>query len=246
MLVGTGRVADFERGAPTLKEFDTQALVLPGAEVLQLLSEIESDEMCEMLPPALHPTLPPVVCWSFYRFPETPWGEVNLAQTRIECRSGLRPRGLLVNAAIDNEAAAAALTSRFAFRVELADVSLRRGYDEVRGIVEYDGDVVLDIAARDPQPLGLSAIQFVSSIHPANTPKGFRLVQVDFDHAVTRAERGTPVLDEFDAEAWEAERIEPAYPISAAFCVADVTLPKLRFMCRPDVLAFEGTESVQS
>ena len=92
MLRGTASVTNFERGAPTLKDFDSEALVLPGASVLQVLYEIDSDDICEMMPPALHPTLPPVVSWSFYCFPETPWGEVNLAQTRLECRSGLRPR----------------------------------------------------------------------------------------------------------------------------------------------------------
>jgi len=244
MLRGTASVTNFDRGAPTLKDFDSEALVLPGASVLQVLYEIDSDDICEMMPPALHPTLPPVVSWSFYCFPETPWGEVNLAQTRLECRSGLRPRGLLVNAAIDNAAAGQALASRFGFRFERADVSLQRGYDEVRGQVGFGGDVVLDLAARDPHPLGLTTVQFVSSIHPAQTPAGFRLVQVDFDHSVERAERGDPVLDEFDAEAWGDERIEPSYPISAAFCLADVTLPKLRFVCRPDVMAFEGTEAV--
>jgi hypothetical protein len=244
MLQGTAKVSEFERGAPTLRDFDSEALVLPGASVLQALYEIDSVDMCEMLPPRLHPTLPPVVSWSFYRFPDTPWGEVNLAQTRIQCRSGLRPRGLLVNAAIDNAAAGEALASRFGFRFETAEVSLQHGYDEIRGQVEFDGDIVLDVAARDPQPLGLTTVQFVSNIHPAQTPSGFRLVQVDFEHAVERAEACEPVLDEFDAEAWGDERIEPSYPISAAYCVGDVTLPKLRFVCRPDVMAFEGTERV--
>jgi hypothetical protein len=244
MLVGTGNVADFERGAPKMIDLDTEALVLPGTHVLQVLSEIDSDDMCEMLPPALHPTLPPVVAWSFYHCPESPFGEFTLAQTRIECRSGLRPRGLLVNAATDNAKAADALATRFGFRIETADVSLHRGYDEVRGVVEYQDEVVLDIAARDTQPVGLESIQFVSSIHPASTPKGFRLVQVDFEHAVTRAERGEAVVDEFDGEAWEEERIEPTYPIAAGVCTADVTLAPLRFMCRADVMAFEGTEPV--
>ncbi|MCH2172004.1 acetoacetate decarboxylase family protein [Myxococcota bacterium] len=244
MLQGTANISDFERGAPSLADFETEALVLPRASVLQVLYEIDSDDMCALLPPALHPTLPPVVNWSFYRFPDTPWGEVNLAQTRLQCRSGLRPRGLLLNAAIDNEAAGAALASRFGFRSERAEVSLRIGYDEVRGQVEFDGDLVLDLGARDPQPLGATTVQFVSNVHPAQTPAGFRLVQVDFQHVVERAEACQPVLDEFDAEAWGDERIEPSYPISAAYCLADVTLPKLRFVCRPDVMAFEGTEPI--
>ena len=91
MLRGTGRVEDFEKVAPKMESLDTEALTFANAEVMQVLCEIYSDEACDLLPPALHPTLPPVVCWTVYRFPETEWGEVRLAQTRIECRSGLRP-----------------------------------------------------------------------------------------------------------------------------------------------------------
>ena len=115
MLQGTGRVEDFEKVAPTMESLDTEALTFADAEVMQVLCEIYSDDMCEMLPPALHPTLPPVVCWSVYRFPETEWGEVRLAQTRIECRSGLRPRGFLVSAVTDNPAAGRALSARFGY-----------------------------------------------------------------------------------------------------------------------------------
>jgi hypothetical protein len=30
--------------------------------------------------------------------------------------------------------------------------------------------------------------------------------------------------------------------VVATFAIADVTLPRLRYVCRPDVLAFFGTE----
>jgi hypothetical protein len=184
------------------------------------------------------------VCWSIYRFPETEWGEVRLAQTRIECRSGLRPRGLLVSAITDNPAAGRALSARFGYRIQDGLVGLRRGYDEIRAEIEIDGELVLDVGLRNPDRLEPSAVQFVSSVHPATTPRGFRLVQVDPTHTLERAKRGDPIVEEFEAEAWGDERIQPAYPISAIFGVGVVTLPKLRYVCRPDVLAFEGTEAL--
>jgi hypothetical protein len=49
----------------------------------------------------------------------------------------------------------------------------------------------------------------------------------------------------FDAGAWGDPRVQPVYPVSASLAVADVTLPRIRFLCRPDVLAFEGTEVVK-
>ena len=244
MLQGTGHVADFEKEAPRMESLDTEALGFANAEVMQVLCEIYSEDVCDLLPPALHPTLPPVVCWSIYRFPETEWGEVRLAQTRIECRSGLRPRGLLVSAVTDNPAAGRALAARFGFRIRDGVVGLRRSYDEIRAEVEIDGELVLDVGLRDPDRLDAGTIQFVSSIHPATTPRGFRLVQVDTRHDIERAERGDPIVEEFEADAWGDERIEPAYPISAIFGVGEVTLPKLRYVCRPDVMAFEGTEAL--
>jgi hypothetical protein len=33
--------------------------------------------------------------------------------------------------------------------------------------------------------------------------------------------------------------------VSASIAVADVTLPAIRYVCRPDVWAFEGTERVE-
>ncbi len=244
MLQGTGSVAEFEKGAPTMESLDTEALTFANAEVMQVLCEIYSDDVCDLLPPALHPTLPPVVCWSVYRFPETEWGEVRLAQTRIECRSGLRPRALLVSAVTDNPAAGRALQTRFGFRVRNGVVGIRRSYDEIRAEVEIDGELVLDVGLRDPGRLEPSVVQFVSSVHPATTPRGFRLVQVDLTHTLERAERGDPSVEEFEAEAWGDDRIQPAYPISAIFGMGEVTLPKLRYVCRPEVMAFEGTEKL--
>ena len=76
------------------------------------------------------------------------------------------------------------------------------------------------------------------------TPRGFRLVQVDTTHTLERAERGDPIVEEFEAEIWGDDRIQPAYPISAIFGIGEVALPKFRYVCRADVMAFEGTEAL--
>jgi hypothetical protein len=95
-----------------------------------------------------------------------------------------------------------------------------------------------------PTPLGKTDTQFVSSLHPAHTPKGFRLVQVDLEHAIHRAERGRVEILHFDAAAWGAPTIRPSHPLPGVVGRADVSIRPLRFVCRPDVLAFEGTQSV--
>ena len=96
MLVGSADPARFEKDAPTLSRFDAAALELRDCVFVQALSEIKAEGMCAMLPPALHPTLPPVVGWSAFEVPDSEWGAFRFAELRIECRSGLRPRGLLL------------------------------------------------------------------------------------------------------------------------------------------------------
>ncbi|MAG33791.1 MAG: hypothetical protein CL908_23165 [Deltaproteobacteria bacterium] len=242
MLVGVTDPVFFEEGAPLISDLAAKARCWEDCIFLQALTEIESGAMCEMLPPALHPTLPPVVGFSVFAVPDSEWGAFNLAQLRIECRSGLRPRGLLVSGVIDNEAAGRALAQSFGFRLRVGEVELERAYDETRVRVSREGRRMLETSMRAPQRIGESDPQFVSSLHPATTPRGFRLVQVDTEFAIRRAERAPLEIEMFDAEAWGEARIRPSLPLPGVVGIADITLRSIRFVCRPDVLAFEGTE----
>lgn len=244
MLVGCADPQACAETAPKLTGLDTEPVTLPGAGVLQVICEIDTAAMCELLPPALHPSLPPAVSWLVYDCPDTPWGAMKLAQTRLECRSGTRPRGFLVSAVCDNAKAAQALGGRWGYHVAFGEIGFRRSYDEVRAEVAIGGVEALAIGLRAPQPLGRGDIQFVAGMHPAHTPRGFRLVQCDPSHDDRDDQRGHPIVDAFEPGLWGDERIEPVYPVSGASCTADITLPRLRFLCRPDELAFTGTESV--
>ena len=245
MLVGLAAPDDRAQGAPTIPDLGTDEVTLENVEVFQLLCEIDAGTAEEMLPPALHPTLPGVVTWLVYACPDSPRGAFKLAQTRIECRSGTRPRGFLISGFCSNVGAAAALAEGWGYSVGVAEIDFRRDYAGVSvAVSSEDGDPHLAIGLRDPVVLPPDVVQFVSSVHAAHTPRGYRLVQVDPRHSVHRAERGDPIVEHFDGEAWGDERIVPRYPISAAVCIADVTLPRLRFLCRPGELAFQGTERV--
>src|SRR5207253_52354 len=118
-----------------------------------------------------------------------------------------------------------------------AAVEVRRGYDETA--VETEG---LRLRLLDPLPLDTSDAQYSSTLNLAHTPNGLRLVQLDVDAALDRVERVSPVLEEFDADVWGAPLLDPWYPVSATVSTGRLTLAPVRFCCRPDVLAFEGTE----
>jgi len=244
MLFGTADLDALSAGAPRMSSLDADPLTLAGAEVLQAAFELPGALRECLLPPALHPTDPPLVWMSMWRCAGGALGPFALAQVRVSCRSGVRPRGFLLGAVVDGADAGAALAARWGFRCRAGSVVLGRQYDAVDARVAIDGRTVLELRVRDPDPLGAHDVQYTASMHLAHTPRGLRLVQVDPDVRVERAERGRPALAAFDAAAWGDARIAPAHPVSGTIAVADVTLPRLRYLCRPDVWAFDGTEAV--
>ena len=246
MLVGTADPRALADGAPSLADFGAQPLTLEGVETLQIVCELEREGADALLPPGLHPTIPPIATWLVQRVPASPWGAFHLAQFRVGCRSGLRPRGFLRAGVIDEAKAAAELAARWGYVLRPGSIRLERGYDRISASVEVDGASILAAALVDPMPLRPEDAYTVASIHLAHTPRGLRLLQVDPDHAVARAERGRPLLHAFDAEAWRSLAARPTTPVSALFTLSSLTLPRLRYACRPEVLAFEGTERVDA
>jgi hypothetical protein len=246
MLVGTADLDTLAVRAPVMDGFATEALVLAQAEVLQVVCEIDAAAREAILPPGLHPTNPPLVSVLVYRCAASPFGPFALAQLRVECRSGVRARAFLVGGFADNTGAAATLAGRFGYALQPGTVVLRRQYDAVEArVTTADGRVAAVVTARDPDPLAPADVQYVANMNLAQTPRGLRLVQVEPDYRIERAERGRPRVDAFDGAAWGDARIRPVCPVSASLTVGEVTLPPVRFVCRPDVLAFEGTESVR-
>jgi hypothetical protein len=123
-------------------------------------------------------------------------------------------------------------------------VSLQRYYDSIRAQVVVAGETVLELTVADPQPLAAGDIQYVPNMNLAHTPKGLRLIQVEPRYQLIRAERGRPQVSTFNGAVWSVPELRPVYPISASLAAADITIPSIRFLCRPDVWAFEGTEAV--
>jgi hypothetical protein len=242
MLSGTKSVAALEDDAPVMSDFDTEPALLEDVLVLKVLHEISADGITDVLPPGLHPTIPPLITSMVWRVGSSEFGPFSLAQLRVECRSGARPRAMLVSAVVDSPPAADALATRWGYRVRLGEVVVDRSYDRASAVVSIGGDAALSFEVVDPVPLRPSDLQWMSSMHPASTPRGFRLVQVDPGYDVTRAERGRPVVRTFDAAQWGEPAIVPTYPVAGTISSATITLPKIRFLCAPDQLAFVGTE----
>jgi hypothetical protein len=243
--LGTLDVTPLLRGAPEMKDLDTDALVLPQVEILHALHEIRSGPMLDMLPPALHPTLPPTVQLTVWRARDTDLGDFTMAQVRVGCRAGVRPRGFLLGCVIDSDIAAEQLAARWGFRRDAGTPTLKTGHDRIQATVVRDGETILDVSLVGPEPISGGDVQYTANMNLARTPGGPRLVQVDPEFEFHKANRGKLQLTTFDAGAWGDDRIVPSWPVSTSFTVADVTMPRIRYTCKVDIPAMAGTETVR-
>lgn len=233
--------------APTITAFEPEGLELPGATMIQVVYEAPMRSAGEHLPSALAPVHSShFVTWRGLSLPETPWGPTTIAETRIVCRAGFRPRLFLLDARTDNENALDELRSRWGYRVEKADeVKVRRYHDVTKLTVVDGGETRLAVEAVQPMTTSGTAFGLNASVHAANTPIGPRLVQVGIDYTFSRAEICRPKLHAYDAAYWNAEGMTAEYPVSAITGVADLVFREIKFASRFDKPALFGTENVQ-
>ena len=248
-LEGTLDVSPRTADAPVADALATEPVVLERAEILYAMFEVDSADMEDLIPPALNPTIPPVVTFLTIRAKQSPIGSFTLAQTRVGCRAGVRPRGFPTGGFVDGDAdAAGTLASRWGFALKPGEVSLRRGFHDIVSEVCVEGRTILSVSAVDPVPLTGAEVLFASSMQLArvkrNGDEQIRLVQMDPEFTFHRAARGSARLDAFDPQAWGDERLTVTYPVSVWYALCDLTLPKVRYLSDPTVPALQGTEKI--
>ncbi len=246
-ISGTLDVGPLLAEAPRMPGLDAEPWQLAGVDILQLMFEIDDGNMAELLPKALHPVIPPVVIFSVVRVPESPVGPFLLAQVRVGCRAGVRPRGLLLRAYSDSQEACAALAERWGYACRLGEVRLRRYHDRISADVTAGGEEILRISMENPEPISGADVQYVASMNLARLSteedRGV-LVQVDPEYAFHRAERGRPEIEAFVPEAWAAVGVEPVYPVSGSFAHVDTGFPRIRYVVDPERPALQGTRKI--
>ena len=245
MLTGTTPLEELVPKLPTIASWQVEAVALEGVEILQAQFELAATSIERFLPPALHPTIPPLGHWTCWDVSDSPWGRFRLVQFRLSCRSGARPRAFLLGSMIDNESAKVHLSRSWGLEATEANIQFLRSYDAAEFQVDTNDGLAIDVKLRNPESLSTSDLQLFASMHGANTPSGLRLIQFDPSYEVHRTERYVPTMDHFDAHAWHRVGIEPVYAVTAWGANATIHLPNIRFVCRPDIDAFRGTESVQ-
>lgn len=236
-LTGTRDLAAAAAHAPLLASLDTEPWELRGALHLQLHFELGGEGRTALLPPALHPSIPPTLLVNVTHAPESAAGPFTLATVRVGCRAGARPRGLLLRGVCDSPAAIAALRERWGFPLAHGDVALRSGYAHAACEVALEGAPVLAGELVDPQPITGADVQYLATLALARVPRDgaerTRLVQIDPDYVFHRAQRGRPRLTAFAPDAWALPGARAAHPVSASLTTVDLTLPRLRYLIDP-------------
>jgi hypothetical protein len=245
MLSGTASTDELIAHAATMTSFDSGGCNFRDVLVFQAMFEIGIAGRQASLPAGLHPTNPPTAVLQAWHCPESPWGPFTMAQARVACRSGLRPRGMVQGCVVDNASAVAALRERWGLPARLGAVHLDANYHDVTLRVAVDDRDVFVGQALDPVPLGQDDVSYATTVALAHTPKGLRLVQVDTDLAARRAERVTLRAPMLDGPAFGLHpSVVLAHPVAASLCRGELDLHPLRYVCAPDELAFTGTERV--
>jgi hypothetical protein len=245
MLCGTAELKALAESAPNVETFHTGTIRLEEVSCFQLTAEMRNSARESLVPSGLHPTLPAALSLQVLDVVDSPWGGFSLALLRVSCRSGVRARGFTRAAIASTEQACAGLRQTLGFPARPGGIRLRHGYDGVGIEVESDaGARIAMIEAIDPEPMALDDVQYTGTMNLAHTPNGLRLMQVEMNVETSRVERLTARIEAFDGAAFGDERIQPSKVIAASIVNMSVEFPPVRFVCKPDELAFTGTEAV--
>lgn len=247
---GTMDVAAFAANANLgeIHGFKTDEWTLKGAQILNVYYEIDTDPAQAMMPVTVRPVIPAYAMFNVTHYPESPVGPFTIADVRLGCRAGVRPRGFTLASYVDSEAAARELAHRWGFPTRVGKVYLRAFHDRVVGrVTTAAGKVALEVEMLDRDFISGSDIQYVSSMHLCRNREDGKLtvVQCDPEWIFSKAERGRPNLVAFDSASWNGgDKVRPNWPISASYAVADVTLTKIRYVSDPNQDAFRGTTQI--
>ena len=244
MIVGSADIETLAKDAATIESFGKSEIVFEDVVCFQMTMEMRNQAREAVLPRGLHPTVPATLSMQAWKVGRSPFGEFKMVVCRIGCRSGVRARGYSTRVYANTQVSVSALRQQFGFSTQFAEVDFRHSFDGTDVSVIFESSIIFEAACLDPEPMGNSDVQYSGTLNLAHTPKGLRLVQLEADHVASQVERLSSRLMSFDGEAWGNSLLDPYTVVSASLAYETVTFLPVRFVCKPEELAFTGTESV--
>lgn len=202
-----------------------QETTFENVDVFYSLFEMNMSQALNLIPPGLHPSVPAVMGVTFWHTKNSPLGEFTLAFNAIACRTGIKPRHLVLSAYTDSEQAAQFFGERYGFHCDIADVFFQENYDRFYGRVTLNNEIVLESETTQASPLvgaGV-AVKYSPPLNLAQIGAEKSLIQYEAGYDFKRAARGKPKLLKNTSAA------QATTPISGTHALCDIHFLPARF-----------------
>ena len=243
-IYGTLALEEYAGAAPATGELADEEWGTEQAEALTLNYEVEDTYRLEMLPAALHPSIPLYAQITVRVHGSSPVGAFNLAEVRLMSRAGSHYGGYTIGAFANTTESVEFLRTGYGWAASLGEVTLNQRHFGARAHVEVDGRCVLDMSLAHPQPITPGDLLVTAGFHLARVGSDLRLIQSEPAYEIEMIQRGKPELTSLDAEAFGDARVRPHNPIVATYLKGSFKLGRVRYLMDPTRPATEGTQRI--
>ena len=227
---------------PIVEKLADDAWECEETEALNLLFEIDDTHDLAMIPPALHPAIPPYCNLMVRRHRHSPVGPFTLAELRVMARAGVHHSAYTTGAFASTPEAVDFLRATYGWPVEQADVKLRKRHYQVVGTVIRDGVTLFEGSLDNGEPISGKDILYPASVHLARIEGEAKLVQAEAAYAPTDADRGRPRVEIFDSAAFGDARVKLGNPLPATYSKGRFEMQRVRWVMDPNQPAVTGAE----
>jgi hypothetical protein len=241
---GTLDVAALRAGLPVVTTLAHQSWRCEATEVLNFVYEIDDRSGLDLIPGALHPTIPLYANLMLLRHATSPAGPFALAELRIVSRAGMHQGGYTTGGFCDSDQAIAFLRERYGWPLRHGEVSIQRKHYAVLGSVVAGGEPVFEGWLEKAEAISPGDLLYPVSLHLALVDGAPRLIQAEPLYAPERAERGTPRVQRFDATAFGERRVRFTNPLPATWTRGAYEMRPVRWVMDPEQPAVVGATRV--
>lgn len=231
LLYGSGDPRTIPVSKTPLDLSDGSNITIENAEIFYTLYELKMSIAEAILPASLHPSIPALFSVTFVSGEHETTGSFNLAYIGIACRTGIKPRHLIIKSFCDNKVALKLFATRYGFNPSLAEVSCRETYDRVNGTIRHEDRTVADISIGNCIPLVGSGgvVKYSPALNACELNNQTKLIQFEANYEFKTVIRGEPSDQVFDSNELGHEGLSTHYPVAGTHAVADINLLPARF-----------------
>ena len=212
------------------------------ARALTLSYEVDDTRRLELLPPALHPSIPLYAHLVVRTHGSSPAGAFNLAELRLMSRAGAHYGGYTTGAFASTPEAVEFLREHYGWAARLGEISLVQRYHGAEATVRAGGRTVLEMSIAHPQPITADDLLVTAGFHLARVGSDLRLIQSEPSYTIKTVQRGKPQVTTIDTEAFGDGRVKLVTPIVATYLQGGFALGRVRYLMDPTRPAVEGTQ----